>query len=316
MPPLKDRNTEKAIEMAQRLGTHADEVEEKKVEDKLPAMNRGPIAKVWNKVQDLYRAFLSEETPNALKTLIIGGLLYLVIPLDVVPDVIPVAGLLDDAAVIGFLWKKLSDLARIGAKVAVKSLPVKVEEQVTKAYAKAFAAASLQLETLLNRQVRRTMVNCAVSLSAFLVALLFLSLEGELPFLLASLCILITLIHSLYSFLKVLPNLVTIVKIWWKKRTVNATIAQYLRQRYPFIVSLESMKAKIKVLDGIPSLETMVSMQQKAMQRKLISVGLTVITATAFVFVLRHMLLSMQTPYSFTDLLSYPFVRLWSLFRR
>lgn len=313
---MKDRNEQKAIKLAKRLGTEADEKDLQKLDSRLPDMNRGPIAKIWDKVQDLYSSFMSEETPNSLRVLIIGGLLYLILPLDVVPDAIPVAGLLDDAAVIGFIWKKLAGLAKIGVKVASKALPAKVGEQITQAYAKAFAAASSKMESLLKKQERKTIVNCAINLGIFLVALLLLSLEGDLPLLLASLCILFTMLRSLYSFFKALPTMLQIFRVWRKKRSINGTISEYLRVRYPFIVPLETMKAEIKVLEGIPSLETMVGMQRKALAKTMLSVGFSLLAAIVLVFVLRHLLLALNTPYTFWDLLSYPFVRFWSLFLR
>jgi len=102
-------------------------------------------------------------------------------------------------------------------------------------------------------------------------------------------------------------------KVWWKQRTINGTIAEYLRVRYPFITPLEKMKAGIKMLDGIPTLETMVGMQRKALRKTLLSVGISLLIATGLVFILRHVLLALNTPYTFGELLSYPFIRLWGL---
>lgn len=39
--------------------------------------------------------------------LILGGLVYFISPIDIVPDFIPLAGLLDDVAIIGFIANKL-----------------------------------------------------------------------------------------------------------------------------------------------------------------------------------------------------------------
>jgi uncharacterized membrane protein YkvA (DUF1232 family) len=41
--------------------------------------------------------------------LIAGAVAYVIMPLDAVPDFIPVAGLLDDATVIGFILRKLGE---------------------------------------------------------------------------------------------------------------------------------------------------------------------------------------------------------------
>lgn len=51
----------------------------------------------------LWRAFLAPETPLWLKGLMLGVPLYLVSPLDVIPDFIPILGWVDDAIVIPLL---------------------------------------------------------------------------------------------------------------------------------------------------------------------------------------------------------------------
>lgn len=48
----------------------------------------------------LYYVLQSPSTPKAQKTLIIGALGYFILPLDLVPDFIPVAGFADDAAAL------------------------------------------------------------------------------------------------------------------------------------------------------------------------------------------------------------------------
>ncbi|SFJ75717.1 Protein of unknown function [Halobacillus dabanensis] len=48
----------------------------------------------------LYYAFKSHNTPKKAKLTIAGALGYLILPLDVIPDFIPVVGFADDSAVI------------------------------------------------------------------------------------------------------------------------------------------------------------------------------------------------------------------------
>jgi len=48
----------------------------------------------------LYYALLSDKVPAWARTTIIGALGYLVFPADAVPDVVPVAGFVDDASVL------------------------------------------------------------------------------------------------------------------------------------------------------------------------------------------------------------------------
>ena len=51
----------------------------------------------------LWRAFMDAETPLHLKALMLLVPLYLVSPLDLIPDFIPIAGWLDDVIVIPML---------------------------------------------------------------------------------------------------------------------------------------------------------------------------------------------------------------------
>ena len=51
----------------------------------------------------LWRAFVAPGTPLWLKALMLAVPLYLVFPLDIIPDFIPLAGWLDDFVVIPLL---------------------------------------------------------------------------------------------------------------------------------------------------------------------------------------------------------------------
>ena len=105
-----DYDEKKAEEMAKRFGSNASESDINNVRDNLDKMNRGPLKKVWGKVTQLWEAFKSPDTPASAKAIIIGALLYAVSPLDVIPDVIPVLGLTDDAGVIGLAFTQVMRL--------------------------------------------------------------------------------------------------------------------------------------------------------------------------------------------------------------
>ena len=46
-----------------------------------------------------------KDTPKYVKAVIAGALGYLVLPIDIVPDTIPVLGWIDDVAVLGLAFK-------------------------------------------------------------------------------------------------------------------------------------------------------------------------------------------------------------------
>ena len=75
---------------------------------KLGGMNRGPMVNVWDKVQVLWRFIRDPEVAWAQKATAVGSLVYLVSPLDAIPDFIPGGGLLDDVAVILFVVQMLA----------------------------------------------------------------------------------------------------------------------------------------------------------------------------------------------------------------
>lgn len=98
----------KAKQKANELGEKATEDDVQALGAKLPSMKKGVIAKVWDKVLFLWEKAKSPEIPLSFKVAIIGALLYLVLPIDAVPDAIPGLGLLDDLGVILSVAHKLS----------------------------------------------------------------------------------------------------------------------------------------------------------------------------------------------------------------
>lgn len=74
----------------------------------------------------LYYAFKSPNTPKKAKLTIAGALGYLILPLDVIPDFIPVVGFTDDSAVIIYaVYQVLSHIDE-GVKGQAKAQLVKV----------------------------------------------------------------------------------------------------------------------------------------------------------------------------------------------
>ena len=68
----------------------------------------------------LYYTIQSDKVSRKDKAIIIGALGYLISPLDVIPDAIPIAGLADDMAVLVYvlkkMWSIISDDVREKAK--------------------------------------------------------------------------------------------------------------------------------------------------------------------------------------------------------
>ncbi|MEO1428256.1 MAG: YkvA family protein [Cyanobacteria bacterium J06632_19] len=99
-----------------------------KISEKLPSMNRGPIKEIWPKIQSLFQMVLDPKAGWTSKALAIGALLYLISPFDAIPDVIPIAGLTDDAAVIVSVVSTLAfELSKYAQQSASKGIEVAEE---------------------------------------------------------------------------------------------------------------------------------------------------------------------------------------------
>ena len=112
----------KALKKADELGKQSTEKDIQELDSKLPAMKKGVIAKIWDKVLFLWEQAKSPEVPLRLKLVIVGALLYLVFPVDVLPDTIPGVGLLDDLSVLLTVFREVS-------KFALPKLEKKIEEK-------------------------------------------------------------------------------------------------------------------------------------------------------------------------------------------
>lgn len=99
----------KKEKMYQRMQDNASEQDVKKIGAKLFGMNRGEIAKIWDQVMALWKFIQDPEAPWAGKAIAIGALLYLICPIDAIPDPIPVFGFLDDVAIIAMAVAKLAN---------------------------------------------------------------------------------------------------------------------------------------------------------------------------------------------------------------
>ena len=98
-----------AYRLWEKFTKGASEEDSQRIKERLPFMKKGPIKEIWDKVQLLWKFTKDPDVAWGTKVVAIGALLYLISPLDAVPDVIPGGGLLDDVAVLIFACKMLAD---------------------------------------------------------------------------------------------------------------------------------------------------------------------------------------------------------------
>ncbi len=77
--------------------------------DKLKKMARRASSEIIYKALVLYHILLEEKVPFRAKALIIGGLGYLILPTDLVPDFIVGLGFTDDLAAITFVLSQIEE---------------------------------------------------------------------------------------------------------------------------------------------------------------------------------------------------------------
>lgn len=92
----------------EQMQNNASEKDVDRIRENLGGMNRGPVAKIWDKVMALWKFVQDPNAPWTGKVIAIGALIYLISPIDAIPDVIPVLGLTDDVSIIGLAVAKLA----------------------------------------------------------------------------------------------------------------------------------------------------------------------------------------------------------------
>ncbi len=89
-----------ANKMYEEFTKNAKPEDQEKIAESLDSVNKGALAKIWDKVKQLWAIVKNPKIPFVEKVPAIGALLYAVSPLDVIPDAIPGIGFVDDAFVV------------------------------------------------------------------------------------------------------------------------------------------------------------------------------------------------------------------------
>lgn len=95
-PSNDEINVESIAIMKQFSNNSVEDIDE----SRLMKMRKGAIKKVWFQVMNLWSVVNNPKNDKAVKAIAIGALLYLIFPLDAIPDIIPALGLTDDVAVV------------------------------------------------------------------------------------------------------------------------------------------------------------------------------------------------------------------------
>lgn len=116
---------ERAYKKSQELGNNHSEKDLQKIDSELNEIKKGRVAKIWDKVLFLCDKAKSPDVPIRLKITIVGALLYLILPADVIPDAIPGVGLIDD---VGVLLAVYNELSKFLVPKVIEKAKVKLQE--------------------------------------------------------------------------------------------------------------------------------------------------------------------------------------------
>ena len=107
----------------EELKKYQSEFSESKFWDKMKKAAKSAGKKVIEMALLLFYVLQSPDVPIAQKTIIIGALGYLILPVDLIPDFIPILGFTDDAAALAAALKtiKSSITPEIEAKAKAKA---------------------------------------------------------------------------------------------------------------------------------------------------------------------------------------------------
>ena len=87
--------------------SYSGKFSKKEFSEKLARIAKRAGAKLVYAALILYYTLQSDKVSKSDKAIIIGALGYMISPLDVIPDAIPIAGLTDDFAVLIYVLKKV-----------------------------------------------------------------------------------------------------------------------------------------------------------------------------------------------------------------
>ena len=99
-------------ESVKMMNDFSDDSDEDLTDENIYKMNKGPVKKVWDQVLNLYKVFKDPKSDNVTKAIAIGALIYLITPIDAIPDFIPFAGLTDDVGIITYAVAQVTNMMK------------------------------------------------------------------------------------------------------------------------------------------------------------------------------------------------------------
>ena len=309
---LSQDKRNRIMDFVERLGKSFDKKDVDKVNSNISSMNKGALANVWDKVLFLLRRFNENSSPKD-KALIIGALLYAILPIDIIPDVIPGLGLVDDAFAVVMVYNIVKKSVPL-----VKKAVEKTQEKVVK---KIDNIISWAVEQKLDLACNKKLVSSLFNLVLFVFALLFTvcPVFGELASsIVASLLLLTSVILAVISIVKTIRNRHTIplIRSIWKQRSVKKGLTEYIRNLNEKISFGEKTIDDFFALLGEPAnqrfLDHLVDHCWLLIRKSVVRFILIIACVVASLFLVRQVLLLQFSDLTFLQIVFYPVLQIIS----
>ena len=300
---LSEKRKERILREAWNRGRSCSEDDIRRINDGLESKKKGPIAAIWDKVMSIWD-YLRENHSTVYKAMIIGALLYLIAPVDVIPDMIPVIGLIDDAFAIGAVYNAIfRPVARKAAEKAAEKLDPIIAWEV-----------SQYLDIMHYRRLASSMLNLVLYVFAILFAAF--PVFGLLPSsIMSAVFILGAIGFAVFRLVRLLMggHAIPFVRTVFRERSVKRGIAEYVRS-----LGIRGVVLGEKAIDtffrlaGDPVnerfLDRFIDHCWKLTKRDIARFILVEACIAAGFFILRHALLMQIPGLSFWQIVLHPFI--------
>lgn len=285
--------TQKALERSKELGQKTADTDslpqaQAELEEKLPSMKRGPIKKVWDKVLFLWDKFKSPEVPLRLKVTIVGALLYLILPADVLPDVIPGIGLVDDLSVILIVFREVS-------KYVLPKIEKKIEQKIyDTCYEKIDEKLSLIFKTTLLNTLWTFLANalgCAI-LVIKPFGTPYSRYVAYVVFGLTAAWAIFRIIRNLVQYGAITKKIAAAI---WHRRSISKGLSDFVKEEYIYInyiyAGIEIAKSFVPEMPEIPDLPQIIKTFEKHYKKRVLLFVILLALYTALIWLTKFLLL-------------------------
>lgn len=245
----------KAQKKSQELGNNHSEKDLQKIDSELNGMKKGRVAKIWDKVLFLWDKAKSPDVPIRLKITIVGALLYLILPADVIPDAIPGVGLIDD---VGVLLAVYNELSKFLVPKVIERAKVKLQESY-------YEKIDLKLKEIFYLMLLSSVITFVINMIG--IAILIIKPAGENSRFIAlgifSITIIYTLVRVILYFKQYGKVTFNIVKHIRKEKSLSKGVSLFVQETYPSITKIYAginvAQKFVPGLDSIPDLDKIVN---------------------------------------------------------